>query len=91
MPSPSTRSLHDLATRRLRQLFPSSRLVRSLSQKVDAASASASTRCKERGCPYPSLKDGLCRSHIADLSMEYSAMRSTTAVAVSGLNHHVAL
>ena len=81
-------SLYDLATRRLRSLFPASTLVRQLNMKRisdDMATVSASTRCSKKACPFPSFRDSLCKGHFADTRAQYSVMPS-----VSGTGNHVA-
>ena len=82
MPSPSTRSLHDLAVSRLTSLFGA----RFVSELIEPKPAN---RCKVRGCVYPLARDNLCRRHFLDQSMEASAMPSSTGAAINGYDHTV--
>jgi hypothetical protein len=65
--------LRSLAMSRLQQLFPSSNLARKLAEPTNA-------RCRIRACPYPSVREGLCRSHLADAIACASTMPSTAGV-----------
>ena len=61
--------VHDLALSRIHDLFPNLE--------------SALSRCRVKGCPWPSLAANYCRAHLADLASSRPTMPSTT----SGRDH----
>jgi len=83
--------VEELALTLERQLFPSHypSPPPPATNAKPAAPTSASTRCSERACPYPSVSDGRCRSHLLDATMQRSLLPSTTAAALSNLGHIV--
>jgi hypothetical protein len=106
MPTPSPeRSLLELATARLRQLFTAhfDRMMANLrpsqiatkrvkpAAKPAAAEAEAlASRCGVRGCVFPSVVDGLCRTHFMDSRAEKSVLPSTTGTAIINLECRIA-
>jgi hypothetical protein len=87
-------SLYDLAISRLATLFPGLEFrgkKKPIEQKVARERAAKATvipkgnaRCTVRACPFPAVKDGLCRSHLSDLYSECSVLPSTAGGLVSG-------
>ena len=72
------------ATMRITAGEPRAKRVRTVAMPV----IMASTKCAEKGCPFPSIVGQRCRQHAVDLSMERSLVPSPTWTGVSGLRFH---
>jgi hypothetical protein len=68
------RTLVDVAAENLRRYFPNSAYVKKLNEKLAASSKPISVQCTQRACPWPLLRDGLCRQHALDAVAERSTM-----------------
>jgi hypothetical protein len=78
--------LTSLAISRLRALFAGSRCVKELDHKIKLAALMAATgnmtHCARKGCPFPPVRDGMCRQHAADAVAQYSTTPSMLGVAM---------
>jgi hypothetical protein len=90
MPTDLLETLPALAIRRLATLFPS-RYSHLLKAPAPKSAPVTSGRCSQRACCFPAWRDGLCRQHVADASMQFSVMRSTIGVALENTTSRISV
>jgi hypothetical protein len=77
-----------LAKTRLRKLFPTCDYVR---EKLDARvidNIVVAPRCRERACPFPVFKSGLCRGYLIDAHAEASTLPSALGTVITPPHGH---